>query len=530
MSDFNFLSGRRPPSYARRAMIATSHALASSAGLTVLAEGGNAVDAALAAVAVQCVVDPHMTGIGGDCFVLYAPKGGEVRALNGSGRAPAAATVEALAAAGVTGLEQTSVHAITIPGAISAWCLLHGEYGSLPLERLFAPAIRHAEEGFPVSARVARDFAANAAVLRGDAHAAAVFLPGGRVPQAGDLLRQPLLGARLREIAAKGAAGFYEGETAAGMTRHLQALGGLHSLDDFHEGAHAARWEKPISATYRGHEVLECGPNGQGLAALMILRILEGFDMGPGVPLADRIHLQAEATKLAYHHRDALIADPDHAPDRTAELLSEAVIQTLRARIDRGRALPPALWSEPEHKDTIYLCVVDAEGNAISFINSIFHAFGSTRLDPETGVLFHSRGASFRLEPGHPNCIAPRKRPLHTIIPGMVRDPAGGLMPFGVMGGHYQAAGHAAYLSAIIDRGLDLQAAMEEPRSFAIDGALQVEVTMPPYICDELARRGHRITIIDGPTGGAQAIRIDPVTGVLTGASDSRKDGAALGL
>ncbi|WP_299842879.1 gamma-glutamyltransferase family protein [uncultured Paracoccus sp.] len=530
MTQFDFLSGRRPPSYASRAMIATSHTLATSAGLAVLAEGGNAVDAALAAVAVQCVVDPHMTGIGGDCFVLYAPKDGQVRALNGSGRAPAAATPEALAQVCVTGLEQTSAHAITIPGAISAWCLLHRDHGSLPLSRLFAPAIRHAEEGFPVSARVARDFVANAEVLRGDAHAAGLFLPGGQPPRAGDVLRQPLLGERLREIAEKGAAGFYHGETAERMTRHLQGLGGLHTLEDFHEGETAARWEDPISARYRGHEVLECGPNGQGLAALMILRILEGFDMGPDVPLADRIHLQAEATKLAYHHRDALIADPDHSVGLVDLLLSDEVIDTLRTRIDPARAQPPALWSEPEHKDTIYLCVVDAEGNAISFINSIFHAFGSTRLDPETGVLFHSRGASFRLEPGHPNCIGPRKRPMHTIIPGMLRDADGGLMPFGVMGGHYQAAGQAAYLSAIIDRGLDLQAAMEEPRSFAFDGVLQVEATMPPEICDELARRGHRISVIDGPTGGAQAIRINPETGVLTGASDSRKDGAALGL
>lgn len=530
MTDFDFLSGRRPPSYASRAMIATSHALATSAGLAVLAEGGNAVDAALAAVAVQCVVDPHMTGIGGDCFVLYAPKGGAVKALNGSGRAPAAATPEALGQVCVTALEQTSPHAITIPGAISAWCLLHEAHGSLPLDRLFAPAIGYGEDGFPVSARVARDFAANAQVLRGDAHAAAVFLPGGRPPKAGEILRQPLLAARLREIAEKGAAGFYAGETAERMARHLQSLGGLHSVEDFHEGATAARWEKPISATYRGHEVLECGPNGQGLAALMILRILEGFDMGPEVPLADRIHLQAEATKLAYHHRDALIADPDHSVGVVEELLSDRVIDTLRARIDPKRAMTPVLWSEPEHKDTIYLCVVDAEGNAISFINSIFHAFGSTRLDPETGVLFHSRGASFRLEPGHPNCIGPRKRPLHTIIPGMVRDPDGGLMTFGVMGGHYQAAGHAAYLSAIIDRGLDLQAAMEEPRSFATDGVLQVEATMPREVCDELARRGHRVTINDGPTGGAQAIRVAPGGGLLTGASDSRKDGAALGL
>ncbi|WP_243698536.1 gamma-glutamyltransferase family protein [Paracoccus alkanivorans] len=530
MTHFDFLSGRRPPSYASRAMIATSHPLSSSAGLAVLAEGGNAVDAAICACAVQCVTDTHMTGIGGDCFVLYAPARGKVRALNGSGMAPAAATPDALRARGVTELTQTSPHSVTIPGAISAWCLLHGEYGTLPLDRLFAPAIRYAEEGFPVTARVARDWASNGDSLQPGDHAARLFLPDGHAPHAGAVMRQPLLGARLREIAARGAAAFYTGETAAKMSRYLQDLGGLHSEQDFHDSMSVARWEDPISAFYRGHEVLECGPNGQGLAALMILRILEGFDMGPDIPQADRIHLLAEATKLAYHHRDALIADPAHCEGLAEQLLSDQVIEALRARVDPAHAGQPALWTEPEHKDTIYLCVVDAEGNAISFINSIFHAFGSTRLDPETGVLFHSRGSSFRLDPAHPNAIGPGKRPMHTIIPGMLRDNGRVTMPFGVMGGHYQAAGHAAFLSAVLDRGLDPQAAMEETRTFAFDGELQVEPGLPDEVRRDLEQRGHRLATASGPLGGAQAIHIDPGTGILTGASDSRKDGMAAGF
>lgn len=530
MTQFDFLSGRRPTTHAGRAMIACSHSLAAAAGLAILAEGGNAVDAALAANAVQCVVDPHMTGIGGDCFVLYAPKGGRVRALNGSGRAPAGASLEALRAAGVDGLTQTSAHSVTVPGAVSAWCRLHAEHGSLPLDRIFAPAIRYGEAGFPVSARVARDFALNRAVVAGDEHASRLFFPGGQAPRPGAVLRQPLLAARLREVAAKGAQGFYGGETGARMAAHLRSLGGLHRAEDFHDGADGATWEEPIRAAYRGREVLECGPNGQGLAALIILRILEGFDMGPGTALADRVHLLAEATKLAYHHRDALIGDPRFAPDATAALLSDAAIDTMRARIDPKRAGAPALWTEPEHKDTIYLCVVDAEGNAISFINSIFHAFGSTRLDPQTGVLFHSRGSGFRLEEGHPNAIAPGKRPMHTIIPGMVMENGRALMPFGVMGGHYQATGHAQFLSSLFDRGLDLQAAMDEPRSFATGGVLEVEPTMPAEALAVLAARGHRLAVLDGPTGGSQAIRIDPVTGMLSGGSDSRKDGMAIGF
>lgn len=528
-------------------MVATSHPLATAAGLEVLSAGGTAVDAAIAAVAVQAVVDPLMTGIGGDCFALYAPAGGAVRALNGSGRAPAAATVEAVTAAlatqagedgsnaaagtagisaGLTEIPQNSAHAVTVPGAISAWCRLHADHGTLPLSQLFARAIRYAEEGYRVTPRVAMDWTAAQATVAGDAGAAALFLPEGKAPVAGELRAQPLLAARYREIAERGPQAFYRGPAAESMVGYLQSLGGLHTLEDFAEAMDGADWVTPVSATYRGYEVHECPPNGQGLAALLILKILEGFDMA-ALDEVDRIHLQAEATKLAYHHRDALIADPAACPDVAERLLSEDVVATLRARIDMSRARPPVLWDEPEHKDTIYLCVVDEEGNAISFINSIFHGFGSGRLDPATGVLFHSRGASFRLIEGHPNAIGPRKRPMHTIIPGMVTQGGRVVMPFGVMGGHYQAAGHAAFLSGVIDRGLTVQAAIDAPRSFAFNGVLEVEPTIPAATRDALAARGHVLKVVTSPIGGAQAIRI--AGGLLEGGSDSRKDGMALG-
>lgn len=527
---FDFLSGRRTETLAGEAMIATSHPLATAVGLEVLMAGGNAVDAGLAAVAVQCVADPLMTGIGGDCFALYAPTGGAVQALNGSGRAPAGATIEALRAQGITEIAQTSPHAVTIPGAVSAWCRLHGDHGSLPLDRIFARAIRYAQDGFPITPRVAMDWAAQAALIGGDAHAARLFLPGGAAPKVGTRHAQPLLAQRLAEIAAKGAAGFYTGDTAARMATHLCSLGGLQTEEDFHAGLHGAEWVTPISAPYRGYDVYQCPPNGQGLAALMILRILEGFDLGPALPEADRIHLLAEATKLAYHHRDALIADPAHCPGLAQELLSDAVIQTLRARINPHRAAPPRLWQGPEHKDTIYLCVVDRDGNALSFINSLFHAFGSTRLDPATGVLFHSRGMSFSLRDGHPNALAPGKRPMHTIIPGMLCENGRAIMPFGVMGGHYQAAGHAALLSQLLDCGLSLQAAIDTPRSFAFNGVLEVEPGIGAGTRADLAARGHVVQVREGPMGGGQAIRIDHAAGVLHGGSDSRKDGMALGF
>ena len=526
---FDFFSARRPSTLTGRAMIATSHPLSTAAGLEVLSAGGNAVDAAIAAVAVQAVVDPLMTGIGGDCFALYAPAGGAVMALNGSGRAPAAASVQALRDAGLDGeIPQTSPHSVTVPGAVAAWCRLHADHGSLPLEQLFARAIGYAENGFRVTPRVAQDWAESRDTVACDAGAAAVFLPGGKVPDAGDVISQPLLGARLREIAAGGADAFYKGRVAESMVAYLRGLGGLHTVEDFAEAADGADWVQPISATYRGFEIHECPPNGQGLAALLILKILEGFDL-TDLTDADRIHLHAEATKLGYHHRDALIADPASCPDVAETLLSDEVVQTLRERIDMTRAGKPALWDEPEHKDTIYLSVVDEQGNAISFINSIFHGFGSGRLDPGTGVLFHSRGASFRLIEGHPNAIGPRKRPMHTIIPGMVSRNGRVEMPFGVMGGQYQAAGHAAFLSNVIDRGMGLQEAMDAPRSFAHGGVLQLEPGVDAATRADLESRGHVLQIMTSPIGGSQAIRIHE-DGMLEGGSDSRKDGMALGF
>ena len=528
----DFFRPGRSELVSRAAAIATSHPLSTAAGLEILAAGGNAADAAIAAVAVQCVVDPLMTGIGGDCFALYAPANGAVVALNGSGRAPAGATVARLAGLGLDReIPRTSPHAVTVPGAIAAWVKLHQRFATLPLDRLFARAIGYAEVGFALTPRVAWDWARNARILANDEAATALFLPKGQAPLAGDVFAQPKLGQRLREIAQHGASAFYLGPTANSLVKRLNALGGLHTADDFANAVDGAEFVAPIGVDYRGHRVLECPPNGQGVAALLILKILEGFDLSEEVSLADRIHLHAEATKLAYHHRDVLIGDPSATtPDTVETLLSEPTVAALRRRIDPTRAMPPALWDEPEHKDTVYLCVVDRDGNAVSFINSIFHPFGSTRVDPETGILLHSRGASFRLIEGHPNAIGPRKRPMHTIIPGMLQKHGRTVMPFGVMGGHYQAAGHAALISGILDRNLDIQTAIDTPRSFAFDGLLEYEPTLNPETLADLARRGHALAKAAAPIGGAQAIRIDLQAGILHAGSDSRKDGCALGF
>lgn len=526
----DFQKPGRSPVMGTEAAAATSHPLATTAAIEILLAGGNAADAAIAASAVQCVVEPHMTGIGGDCFVLYAPAGGSrVLALNGSGRAPEAATVERLRAQGLDGIPRQSPHAVTIPGAPAAWARLHADHGSLPWASLFARAIRYAEQGYPVHPRVSSDWQREAWVLQADPGASAALLPGGGAPAAGSLHAQPALARTLRLIAREGAAPFYRGEIAERLVRFLRARGGLHSPDDF--ASTTADWVEPISTTYRGYEVLECPPNGQGLAALMILNILSGFDLSPdALGEADRIHLIAEATKLAYHHRDALVCDPDAMTVPPETLLSERTAGNLRSRIDMAQALPPALWTEAEHKDTIYLCVVDRQGNAVSFINSLFHLFGSGLLEPETGIVLQSRGTSFNLRSGHPNAIGPRKRPMHTIIPGMLRKEGRIVGPFGVMGGHYQAAGQAALISALFDRGLDVQSAIDAPRFFAWDGILQVEAGIDEKVVVELARRGHRIQRLEVPLGGAQAILIDPGRGVLTAGSDPRKDGMAAGF
>lgn len=520
----------RSQALASEAMIATSHPLSTAAGLSVLREGGNAVDAAIAAVATQCVVEPQMTGIGGDCFVLYAPAGGEVIALNGSGRAPAAASVEALKALGLTEIPQTSPHSVTIPGAISAWTLLHRDHGRLPLERVFRDAIGYAENGYPVTQRVALDWKTAEPLVADDEHARALFMSAGRMPQEGDRHAQPALAKTLRAIAKDGAKAFYQGAVAEALVARLKALGGLHTLDDFAAGETVAGYVTPISSNYRGYDVYECPPNGQGVAALMILNVLGGFDLSEGLSLADRIHIHAEATKLAYHHRDMLIGDPDHLPHSVETLLSDETTATLRSRVNRGKAGRPALWREPEHADTVYLSVVDRDGNAVSFINSLFHSFGSTRLEPTTGVLLHSRGFSFRLIEDHPNAIRGGKRPMHTIIPGMLRKGGETVMPFGVMGGHYQAAGQAAFLSGVLDRGLDLQAAIDAPRSFAFEGVLDVEPTVDADTFEKLTALGHRVQVAASPIGGAQAIWIDRERGLLRGGSDPRKDGMAAGF
>jgi gamma-glutamyltranspeptidase/glutathione hydrolase len=516
-------------------MAATSHPLATMTAIRVLQDGGNAMDAAVAACAVQCVVEPQSTGIGGDCFVLFAPGGGprgdaEVIAFNGSGRAPAAATAEWYLERGIAEIERNTPHAVTVPGAVDAWARLLEDHGTRSLGEVLQPAIAFARDGYPIHERVAFDWRQEADLLARDPTAKRIFLPDGRPPAAGSVHRQPELAETLGRIAGEGRDGFYKGPVAEDIVAYLKSLGGLHSLDDF--AAAGGEYVTPIKTEYRGHTVFECPPNGQGVIALQILNVLSGYDLAAMGPLsAERLHLEIEAARLAYQDRNVFVGDPRQAEVPVEALLSEARAAELRAAIrpDRRLAdLPPS--SLLAHSDTVYLCVVDRDRNAVSFINSVFSSFGSCLVSPKTGVTLQNRGDAFVLDPQHPNCIAPGKRPLHTIIPGMLQKDGRTVMPFGVMGGQYQALGHAHFLTNLIDFDLGVQGALDLPRVFpTAEGSVHVESGVTAESVEALRALGHATTAPVKPIGGGQAILIDWQNGVLTGGSDPRKDGCALG-
>ncbi len=512
-------------------MAATSHPSATLAAIQTLQQGGNAMDAAIAACAVQCVVEPGSTGIGGDCFALYSEKGSDkITAFNGAGWAPRDIDVEALTATGDKFLPRQSPHAVTVPGAVDAWTTLRERFGSMPLARLFAPAIGFAEEGYAVAPRCAEDWRMQTGLIQSTQEGKDLLLIDGMAPGPGMVHKQPQLAASLRKIAAEGRKAFYEGDIAHSLVNYLQSKGGRHTLEDFAQ--YKGEFLKPITIQYRGYEVHECPPPGQGIVALLLLNILKQKALAPDPLSAERLQTEIDATRAAYKVRDALLADPKFADIDVDYILSDEFAR----RVNNGDIAEAinacALDQGVEHKDTVYISVVDKDRNCASFINSIFHPFGSGLIDPQSGILLHNRGQSFGLTAGHPNCIGPWKRPLHTIIPGMVTQNGRVEYVFGVMGGHYQAMGHAHFLSKVVDYGLDIQTASDLPRLFPLPGQdlVECEHTMPANTQVKLEALGYPLTAPAQPAiGGAQAIRIDWRNGVLHGASDHRKDGCALG-
>jgi len=528
----NFEYPGRSLAVGRKGMAATSHPASTLVAVEILKSGGNAMDAAVAACAVQGVVEAASTGIGGDCFVLWSRNGSrDVIAYNGSGRTPAAASLEWYRAQKITEIDRQSAHAVTVPGAVEAWCRLITDHGKLPLSEVLAPAVAYARDGYAITPRVAVDARHQQELLRADPSTRKTFLVDDRAPAVGQSQRQPELASTLELIGHEGADAFYRGSVADDMVGFLQSRGGLHTTQDFAETA--GEYVTPISAEFRGRTVVECPPNGQGIIALMILKILSRFQVKPDPLHVDNLHIEIEATRLAYAARDAFVADMGVSDVPVDYLLSDRLADELASRIDLSKAIEslPA-FSSAEHSDTVYISVVDEERNVVSFINSLFHPYGSGLRAPKSGVLFHSRGQSFVVKEGHPNSIGPRKRPMHTIIPGMVVEDGKVSMSFGVMGGHYQAMGHAHLLSKIFDHGLDMQSAMDLPRLFPLPGTANIEAEslLRDTVGPELMLRGYQMQPPKWAIGGAQAISIDWKNGTLFGASDHRKDGCALGF
>ena len=535
----------RSPVLARRAMCATSHPLAVECAVNAMRQGGNAVDAAVTAALTLGMLEPAMTGLGGDMFALvWRADEPRPRGLNGSGRAPFALDARLLRGEGVDRIDQTSVHAVTVPGAIDAFDTLLHEFGTFGWDRALAPAIRIAREGHPVAPRAASDWAESASGMTG-AMARHFLVDGSRAPRIGEVFAFPAKAEALEIISREGRAGFYEGVVADDMVSSLEALGGHHTLADF--AATKSTWVEPVSGSYRGMELIELPPNGQGVAAILMARILEGFELQDLDPFGpERAHIEAEAKLLAYDARDRLIGDPDApgAAERLAHLLSDETAAALRRRIDpmakrpdllddvsELHALGPAIGTGgTAHRDTIYITVVDEQRTMVSLIYSVFHSFGSRIASERYGINFQSRGAGFTLEEGHPNELMGGKRPMHTIIPGMLARNGEPYAAFGVMGGAYQSNGHARLISNLVDYGMDPQEAMDAPRSFCEEGILRVERGYNRSTLDRLGAIGHDARYAESPIGGGQIIVVDPENGCLIGGSDPRKDGCAMGF
>jgi gamma-glutamyltranspeptidase / glutathione hydrolase len=555
MATFSFNS-RRSPIYGKDGMVASSQPLATAAGLEILAKGGNAADAAVAAGAALNVTEPTSTGIGGDMFALYfSADTKRVTALNGSGRAPAALTLDRLKKDGITTeLPPFHVHTVTVPGACAGWFDLIENHGSLSMAEILAPAIRLASEGFPVSPITSKSWNFGAERQLKSALNGMEMTIDGRGPNPGEIFRNPGLARTFETIARKGASAFYQGEIAEAIVGVIKEAGGVLSAQDL--ASHASTWEPPISVDYRGYRVYECPPNGQGITALIALNILEGFDLGALASLStERLHLVIEALRLAFADSRWYVADPKFSNIPLKELLSKDYAETRRKLIDLKRAtIDPHHGTPVNSSNTVYLSVVDRFGNACSFINSNYWGFGTGIVPKGWGFTLQNRGYNFVLNPEHPNCLAPGKRPYHTIIPAMVTclpsraersasvveagEGENLFASFGVMGGFMQPQGHVQVLTSLVDDGMDPQSALDLPR-FCIDveedgGQVAMEEGMPRETVSGLKTMGHPLYPVSGFEralfGRGQVILRDAETGALCAGSDPRADGCAMTL
>jgi gamma-glutamyltranspeptidase/glutathione hydrolase len=525
---------QRSVAMAREGMVSSSQPLATLAGYKILQKGGNAIDAAVAMVSTLNVVEPHSVGLGGDAFALiYLSKGRELIGMNASGRAPFRASIKWFNEKGINEIPERGTLPVTVPGALHGWAKAVERYGTLSLGEIFDHAIYYAENGYPVTEVIAGEWKEAEKILLSYESSTKTYLINGRAPRPGQLFVNQDLARTYQKIARDGIDTFYEGEICDAIVNYSDRNHGLLSRQDFKD--HLTTWVHPISTDYRGYTVYELPPNGQGVTALEMLNILEGFDLDSLKPNSlDYLHLLIEAKKLAFTDRDHLIADPDFEEIPVDRLLSKKYAKKLREKIDLKKALLLPVSSFPMgNGDTVFVTAVDKDRNAISLISSIYLAFGSGMVVDETGIVLQNRGKSFSLDPKHPNRLEPHKRPMHTIIPGMVFKDGEFLMSFGVMGGDMQPQGHVQFLVNLIDFKMNLQEAMDTPRVRHVQGMeVYLEDGIPDEVASALQEKGHRV-IRGNPTvnqvGGGQAIYLDHTQNVLFGASDRRKDGCALG-
>jgi gamma-glutamyltranspeptidase len=518
----------RPEVQGREAAVVADHPLAAAAGMDVLRRGGNAVDAAVTMAAVLAVVRPHMNGVGGDAFLLiHEGRSGRVRAVNGSGRAPAAATPAVLRELGYAAMPDTGLHSVTVPGAVRAWAEALRRHGTIPLDDALAPAIRYAEHGFAVSEKLAADIASSRRRLESDPALAAVFLPAGVPPAAGSLLHQHDLARTLRQIAREGADVLYIGDIAQRIDRFMLAAGGLLTIADLAE--HSTLWQEPIATRYAGYRVLGFPPNSQGLALLLQMNLAELYDLeAMGHNSAAYVHTLVELKKLAFAERDRYVTDPSFAEIPLDRLLSK---EHARELVDRFRTMPAAAADSARTEgdgDTVFLGVVDRHGNAVALIQSLFSSFGSGRMVPGTGIVLHNRGALFSLDEDHVNVLAPGKRTYHTLAPAMALRPDGTLyMVFGTPGGDGQTQTLLQVFNNITLFGMTAQRAVEAPRWRSLmDGTLQVDAGMPQAERDRLTALGHQLQLQETPSpalGGAQVIVITNAGARAVGADPRRE-------
>lgn len=539
--------GTRSEVLAVHGMACASQPLAAQAAIDILRRGGNAIDAAIAANAVLCVVEPTGCGLGGDLFaIVWDADGKQLHGLNGSGRSPRALTrdklVRELSELGVERIPAYGPLPVSVPGCVDGWFALHARFGRSPMREILAPAIRAASDGFPVSELIAYYWSVGAKRLRPYPGFSEVFEPDGRPPAKGDIFRNPSLAATLERIASGGRDAFYEGEVAARIVDYVRDQGGYLSLEDL--ATHRSEWVTPVASTYRGYALHELPPNGQGMVAQQILNILEGYDiraMGFGSP--EYVHVFTEAKKLAFEDRARFYADPAFAEIPIRGLLSKQYAESRRALIDEKRAAARFDAGNPalENGDTVYLCTADADGNMVSLIQSNYRGMGSGMTPPGLGFVLQDRGELFDLAPDRANSYAPGKRPFHTIIPAFVTKDGEPWMAFGVMGGAMQPQGHAQILVNMIDFDMNLQEAGDAARirhegssqptgqRMSDGGTLRLEPGLPLGLAERLERLGHRVEISRGGFGGYQAIVRDAARGIWIGASESRKDGHAVG-